>query len=158
MALTNFTVYGSGVTITSADLNAVRTAVNNLERAEFQSAQNVSGGEIKAGQLVAMHSSGVGFILADKGAIGTRAIGVAMETVANGFALVAQVGGILSLDDWTDATGASSLAALTRLYLGDDGALTATPTETGGEILQLIGEPVGAQKLAINIAEPMRRV
>lgn len=119
--------------------------------------ENKSGGTIYAGQAVAQHSSGVGFVLADKSASGTRCVGLAQSETAAGFTLSVQTEDILELADWSTATGSPSLAALSRYYLSGSGQLTTTPPSAGGEYLQFVGEPVSPQKLAIRIAEPIRR-
>lgn len=124
----------------------------------LQEAENKAGSTVTAGQAVAIHSpSGVGWVLASASAFGTRAYGLAAETKANGVSLSVQTGDVLELDDWTAATGSTSLPARSRWYLADDGGLTQTPAATGGRVTQFIGEAIAPQKMAIRIGPPITR-
>lgn len=114
--------------------------------------ENMDSLPIVAGMAVAKHSSGAGFIRADRGALATRAVGIASTSANPGFSVQVALGGPVTVLDWTDAAGAPALSN-TRLWLGSSGALTPVPPATG--LSQLVGEAIGPQILAATIGEPL---
>lgn len=107
-------------------------------------AENMDSVTIHAGMAVAVHSSGTGFIRADRGSFSTRAIGVATITSAPGTSLTVATLGPVELSDWTQATGQATLPARAILWLGSAGLLTATPPSANGQVSQKVGEAVGS--------------
>lgn len=121
------------------------------------SGENKDAATINAGQLVAVDASGVGFVLADNSGFGTRTYGFAVSTTAPTFSLDVQVGGILELADWTAGTGAVSLPARSRWFMGSSGLLTQTAPATAGSIVQIVGEAIAPQKMRIAIGRTLRK-
>ncbi len=104
---------------------------------------------IKAGQAVAIHSSGIGSVLATAVGVASPCVGLAIIDVAPTFSGATQTDGILELDDWTDAAGSVELSR--GLYFLDttSGMITQTAPVVSGQIVQPIGNGVSPTKLDI---------
>lgn len=120
------------------------------------SAENKDVVTIKAGQPVAIHSSGVGIIRADATAPGKESIGIAMVDIAVGFAGAILVDGPMMLADWTDATGAVTLDPRAIYFLETTpGKLTTTPPAVPGNVLQRCGLELATNILSIKMDLPI---
>jgi hypothetical protein len=114
-------------------------------------------GEAEAAPGMAVTKASTGWRLANNASFGSRCYGLAIGSAAPGHPLAVRTMGTLDLEDWTAATGAKTLPALSRWYLGADGALTETPPNTPGTIRQFVGEALSPTKMAIRIGPPIRR-
>jgi hypothetical protein len=111
---------------------------------------------IHAGRPVAVHSSGVGVVLATAADNLRAAAGLAVADAAPGAACIVQPGGVLALADWTLATGAPTLAARATYYLAaTPGLLTTTPPAVAGQVVQTIGLALSPTQLEIRIDPPI---
>lgn len=65
--------------------------------------------------------------------------------------------GELELDDWTNATGSSTLTPGAAYYLsGTEGVMTTTPPSTTGEYVVKVGRAVSKRIFAIDLGEGVR--
>lgn len=124
---------------------------------EFITGQNNDSVIIRRGQAVSVHSSGVGFVLADKSALFSRAVGLANEDVSPGFSLSVRTAGEMEILDWTNVIGSVSLGVKSRYFLGISGGLIPFSTAVSGEISQVLGEALGPQKFLVRVDEPIVR-
>ena len=115
------------------------------------SGENKGGETIYAGQPVARHSSGLGWVLASAAAWETRCIGFAVTEAAPAASCDVQIGGPLSLDNWTAAAGSTTLP-LGELFLSAvPGQLTTNPPTGAGSLLQRLAEALNSTTLGIEI-------
>jgi hypothetical protein len=111
---------------------------------------------IFAGQVCAIHSSGLGFVLANASDNTLPAIGLARSAVAAAAAGSVQTSGLLTLTDWTAVTGTVQLAARSTYWLDiNSGKLTNSPPAARGNVLQAVGQAVGPLTLLIDICPPI---
>lgn len=113
------------------------------------SAENKDGTTISAGMAVARHSSGSGFVHGDSTDNSKNAIGIAIESILTTISGDVQVDGVVTLADWTAATGSSTLTALGNYFLGTGGQLTTTPPTTTGYVVQFIGRALSSTSMEI---------
>lgn len=155
------TVQGNNYTVTPAVTQQqvqVTSLVKTIGAAETLSSENKQGATVYAGQAAALHSSGTGIVLADASSVLTPALGIITADAAAGIAAEILTEGIVTLADWTAATGAASLTPNAVYYLSTTaGLLTVTAPSTAGHYLQYIGRAITAQKLDISITQPIRR-
>lgn len=160
---------------TTADLDAVRAIMETTEgltyigvfsgtfvshftpvstsNYEQYTAQNKDTVMIKKGQVVAVHSSGIGVVLADAGASPPRrAVGLAQQDIAIGASGVIQTGGSLALTDWTEATGTITLSMGGYFLDSVAGRMSqAAPSAPG--IVQDMGDAVAPDTLSVKVLE-----
>lgn len=120
-------------------------------------AENKSGSTISPGMVVTTHSSGTGFVLADATGIGTSVTGIARESIANTVSGEIQSEGLITLADWTAATGSSTLAAKANYFSdpANPGKLTTTPPTTVGYVVQLVGVAVSSDTMDLILSSPI---
>lgn len=141
---------GSGITISGNTISA--TGVPTATGA------NQTGSTIAAGQVVAVHSSGVGVVLAKATASGYPAIGLAIAAVNSGVGGSFQTDGPLTLSDWSGAldTGSTVLTPKGQYFLSiTDGKLSMAVPTTVGQLVQPIGYAINANTLEIEIGQPI---
>lgn len=84
-----------------------------------------------------------------------RAVGVAKDNAASGFAVEYMADGRLTLVDWTAAAGASALTPNAVYYLAETGGITAVaPTAVGCHVVE-IGRAVSETVLDVEIKRPV---
>lgn len=117
-------------------------------------AENKEGISLSAGMPVAVHSSGVGVVRASAADNQKNAVGLALLGAAPAMAETVQVGGPVTLSDWTAVTGTATLQARAIYYLSTiPGMLTTTPPETPGQVVQQVGMALSATTLGVEIDE-----
>lgn len=142
-------VPGAGMTISGTD-DGVQVKLTVTGTGNQFSATNQSGGTISAGQPVSRTSTGV--VLASASNTTKPCRGLAMGGVAAGLNGNFQSSGILSLTDWTAATGGVNLVQGSYYYLSTTaGKLTATKPSTGP--CQMVGQANSATDLDVQIRE-----
>jgi hypothetical protein len=104
------------------------------------------------GQVVATHTTGIGFVLANASTSALLGIGLLVsDTVANASGTV-QSSGIFEMDDWTAITGSADLSSRGVYYLDvTDGSLTTTPPTLNPAVVHRVGVAVTPRKLLIEI-------
>lgn len=109
-----------------------------------------------AGQAVYITTGG-NTELADASALATSFVmGLAGETVTAGSNGYFITDGQISLDDWTDVTGSTTLVPGATYYLDTTaGMLTTTAPTTPGETVVAVGKALTALTLDIEIAQPI---
>lgn len=112
--------------------------------------EDKSAGGLGAGTAAAAHPSGSG--VAAAAASGLPAVGLVVTSAGAGMTATVRTAGVLTLADWTAATGAGSLSAAGVYFLGSAGALTLTPPTAPGSRLQVVGRAVGPQSLELVMA------
>jgi hypothetical protein len=113
---------------------------------------NKDASTIRAGQAVAVHSSGTGVVLANATVAGKDACGIATTDIAPSAAGVVQTEGQLVLSDWTYAVGSATLAARGVYYLDTiGGKITTTPPSSVGNIWQKVGVEIDTKTLLIEL-------
>lgn len=124
------------------------------EGVEIFTAENKDAVTVYAGMAVAPHSSGSGFVLASDA--GTASIALSRATIAPTFAGELQTGDVLTLPNWTAATGAATLVALATYYLGTTpGTITTTAPTALGTRVQVIGRTISPTSLRISLDFPI---
>lgn len=114
---------------------------------------------IKKGHVISPHTSGSGVRLAS-GATNTKhAVGLMLEETIVGAAGKFQTEGIVSLSDWTDATG-SVLLKPNAIYYVDivvsgKMSFTAPASTSAGKIVQVVGRSVSPTEFEIRISDPI---
>jgi hypothetical protein len=122
----------------------------------FLDAVNKHTAPFVEGYVIATHSSGVGFVLADASNIVYPAMGLIVDPAAVGFVASIQTGGLFALDDWTAIIGATLLSAKTRYFLSTTpGLLVPTPPNGTGNSVQVVGYAQDQNTLHVNIEEPV---
>lgn len=118
-------------------------------------ATNKHGSALPAGSVVAVHSTGVGFVAADATSEARPAVGLLLAGTDDEAAGTIQSGGPFELADWTDITGAVELAAKATYFLDVvAGKLVATTPPSGaGNVVQAVGTAVSPTMLKIEIDE-----
>jgi hypothetical protein len=76
-------------------------------------------------------------------------LGIATEQILTGYSGNIQYGGIISLNDWSLATGSVNLSINQNYYLGVDGLLTTTPPTAGYS--QYLGKAISTNGLQLEI-------
>lgn len=119
-------------------------------------AENKEGATIRAGQLVAIHSSGVGVVKASAANIAKPAVGFARVTTPLLVAVPVQTSDILELADWTNSIGT---VFLTRGFYWADpittGRMTQTAPTTLGQTVQPVGYAISPTQFDISIEQPL---
>lgn len=124
------------------------------EKTEFFTAEYKDAATVYPGMAVAAHSSGSGIVRASN--VGTTAIGLATTTTAFTFAVTFQTGNVLTLDDWTRATGGASLSALGTYFLGaTPGTLSLTAPTAVGSRVQIVGRAIAPKSLRLSLDFPI---
>lgn len=124
--------------------------------APYFEAENVTGSAIKAGQLVWMSSTGAR--LADATTATKPVVGIAVLDVSPTMSGKYQYEGNLTLSNWTDAAGTSTLTTGSYYYLSDvAGKMQISPPTGNGRSFQQVGFAVAPNTLAINIINYGRR-
>ncbi|MEM3097456.1 MAG: hypothetical protein QXU32_01885 [Nitrososphaerales archaeon] len=117
-------------------------------------AENKDTVTIKAGQVVTVHSSGDGVILASATSKLTYAVGLALVDIDVGMVGVIATDGPFTLSDWTNTTGTALLIPKSKYYLDTiPGRLTTVPPSGTNNISQEIGKALSTTKLEISIEE-----
>lgn len=113
---------------------------------------------IQAGQAVAaFNSSGIGVVRGNATNDQVQCVGLAIALAAANAAITIQTNGLLTLADWTNVIGSTTLTTKTKYWLDvTAGKLTATPPSTVGNIVQLIGEAVTDTTLSIDIQQAVK--
>lgn len=115
-------------------------------------AENKDTVNLQAGTPVTEDASGSGFVRADASANGKYCVGLLATNVNQNIGGLVQVGGIITLLDWTLLTGSPQLTIKARYYLNVvAGTITTTPPSIPGKICQRIGVAVDPLTLSINI-------
>jgi hypothetical protein len=110
----------------------------------------------KAGQVVAVDPSGVGFVLANATVPTRPAFGLCLTDIAPTFAGEILLMGAADVTDWTAAIGAPSLSPNSLYFLdGDNGKLTVTAPSSIGMLVQPIGRAVSQNKLDLLPTRPV---
>lgn len=120
--------------------------------------ENKSGATLAAGQVVAIHASGVGVDLASQTAAGYPAVGLAAAAVTAAVSGSYQTDGPLALADWSGSldTAAATLTPKSLYFVSaTSGKLTATPPTATGRYSQAVGYAVTATTLEIEIGQPL---
>lgn len=119
--------------------------------------QNQGGAPALAGTAVATDSSGSGFVLAIAGGTVRAAVGLMQQPVGSADFGFVQSDGLLTLPDWSAATGGAALVNLGIYFLdpASPGQLTTTPPAAPGQIVQVIGRAVDPQILLLSIGLPI---
>ena len=121
-------------------------------------ATNKAGATVYKGMVVAKHSSGAGYILGNATNDQAKAVGIATVDAADNAAGTYQTDGIIDVTDWTQATGAATLATNGRYYLDTvAGKITTTPPTTAGNVVQYIGTALSTTALDISITQPIKK-
>lgn len=107
------------------------------------------------GQLVSVHSSGTGVILASAASPAGLSVGVVVASISPGNAGPTQAVGMLTLADWTAATGTQALAANAPYYLSATPGLMTTAAPTVG-IVQSVGQAVDPQTMLFALLPAVR--
>lgn len=114
-------------------------------------ATNKQAAVIEAGQVCAIHSSGLGFVLGSA-ATGVLGIGLAQSQMAINGAGSVITSGLLRLGNWTNAVGLMTLPPRAKLWLDiNAGKLVLTPPTATGNFVQQIGESVSNDTVLIRI-------
>lgn len=117
---------------------------------------NKQGSTIAAGSVCAIHSSGVGAVLASATDNTLTGVGLAVGSATNLAAMTIQTSGAFTLADWTAITGSSTLSARAKYFLSTtSGLLTTSPPSTPGNVVQFIGEAVNSTTLLIQPGNPI---
>jgi hypothetical protein len=120
--------------------------------------ENKSGSTMVPGQAVAVHSSGVGFVLADATDATLPAAGLVVTGAAASASVTVLTDGLLTLADWSAVTtaAAASLSAHAVYFLSTTaGKITTLAPTAGGNINHYVGRAVGPQTLDIEIGYPI---
>lgn len=120
--------------------------------------ENKTGGTLAAGQVVAIHSTGVGVDLASALGTGYPAVGLATASVAASVGGSYQTDGPLTLTDWSGAldSGATTLTPKTLYFVASqNGLLSGSPPTQVGRLVQVVGYAVSATTLEIEIGQPV---
>ncbi len=120
-------------------------------------AKNLDTVDAKKGFACAVHSSGLGVVLAKAADINKPAVGLMQKDVPPSFSDSVQISGIFEMSDWTQVTGAGLLIP-GRLYFLDPvngGKLTLTPPTTAGQVVQLLGKALTQTKLNLDVHQPI---
>lgn len=123
----------------------------------LQSLENMDSVTLPRGTPVAIPGTGVGMIRAQADAPATAAIGLLDEDTDPGMSGGVSCGGQFTLADWTDITGAATLAALGVYFLDPStpGMLTLTPPTTVGQIAQIVGRAFSPTCLDLDPTPPI---
>jgi hypothetical protein len=110
----------------------------------------------QAGFALAGHSSGYGVVLASAADNNLPCLGLARNGVGTDQPQVVQSGGFFYLPDWTAVCG-TPLLQPRGIYFLDvvPGKLTLVPASTPGTVVQLIGNVVTADTMALTIGRSM---
>lgn len=120
--------------------------------------ENKSGSTVAAGMVVATHSSGTGFVLADGSSISYPAIGVTRASIANTVAGDVQTEGLITLSNWSASTGGATLTARANYFSdpANPGKLTTTVPTTVGYVVQLVGVAVSSDTMDLVLSSPIK--
>lgn len=120
-------------------------------------AENKEGSTVAAGMVVATHSSGSGFTLADASGTAKPATGITRESIANTVSGKVQTEGLITLADWTASTGSSTLAAKANYFSdpANPGKMTTTAPSTTGHVTQLVGVAVSTDTMDLKLESPI---
>ena len=111
---------------------------------------------VNAGQPL-YHPAGaatVGVARADAAAK-ARVCGLAKKAYSSGDNVTFVSSGNLTLPDWSDVLGSTTLTPATVYYLGSTGGITATAPSTPGEYVTEIGQAASTTTLQIRIRRPV---
>lgn len=128
--------------------------------AETFMAENKDTVALVLGDVVAIHPSGTGVLLASADAGSKRAAGLVLIGGAVGVSVTVQTDGVIFLADWTNVIGALTLAAHATYFLasGSGGDMSTLPVAQGsGKILQALGESISPLVFEIEIQRPTQR-
>jgi hypothetical protein len=96
----------------------------------------------------------VGIARADT-AVKARVCGFATRSAASGENVTYIANGFLSLDDWTDVLGSTSLTPGSVYYLGATGGITTTAPSTPGQYVTEVGQAASSTTLHVAIKRPI---
>lgn len=117
--------------------------------------QNKDTVPLQAGQVVTVHASGTGVVRAAATPT-TGGVGIVTAPAAVGEAPQIQTDGVVSLSDWSAATGTVSLSPRGAYYLDTvQGRLTLTAPTAVGQVVQVIGRAISSTELDLEIGEPI---
>lgn len=122
------------------------------------SSTNKQGSTIQAGQVCAIHNSGIGFTYANATNDWYPAIGLAQSLMTDGAAGVVQTSGLFTLSDWTAITGTVELVARAQYWLDINSGMLVTSVSAfmSGNIVQPVGEAVSLDTMSIQIQRLMQ--
>lgn len=148
-------INGNGMSVGVVDDNTTnfRFNVTVSNTTDFLTLNNQHGSQISAGQPVT--SVALGMDLANASDATKPCIGICIATVNGGANGTVQSQGLLTLADWTAATGGVTLTVGARYFLDSSasGKLTTTPDiSTAGKILQFVGNAESSTALRINVS------
>lgn len=137
------------VMVVTAGVQGPKGAPGDGETAGYD-AENVGAVPLAIGVPVAVGPAGTGIVGASAADNTKPAVGLLAQATQPGFAGQVQTAGVLTLLDWTAATGAAALSIRAPYFLDVLAAkLTTVPPTGSGQIVQYLGRAVGPQSLAI---------
>jgi hypothetical protein len=129
---------------------------SNGTSSDVFTAQNKDISTLTLGMPAAIHPSGTGLVIADASGTSKQAIGLVSIGAAPTFAATVQIGGVITISDWTPIIGSTTLSAMSRYYLSTvPGKLTATAPSTPGQIVQVVGFSLSTTAMEIIIQPPI---
>jgi hypothetical protein len=118
--------------------------------------QNKDVVTIRKGQPVAVHSSGVGVVLAGAALNGMYAVGLAKEDIAVGASGPIADFGDFQMSDWTPVVGSPSLAAKATYFLSDVvGQLSTVSPSSPGDVSQIVLREIAPDTASLRIESPI---
>lgn len=131
----------------------VQQALRALRRGnEFSNEAEITyNGAVKIGQPVYLDAAGEGFLARANAASTAIVKGLAAATIGAGGSGGLIGFGYLTLDDWTDVAGTTSLAEESVYFLSPTtaGIITTTKPTTTGQLIVPVGKPVSSTTLNI---------
>lgn len=112
---------------------------------------NLSASLVNRGGAVAIHSSGQGIVPAIAGGSLAAAVALAQQQMPAGEPGFVQVGGLMTLADWSLVVGTVALFPRALYFLDPifEGRLTTVPPSMVGQIAQLVGLAVSLDTLSL---------
>lgn len=119
-------------------------------------AENKDTVTILTGQLVTIHPSGSGVILAIATSTDTACNGFAMADIPVGVVGTIATDGLLYMADWTNVTGSPSLTPRKQYFLqATAGLMSLNPPGSSTQISQPVGKATDPQTLDITLLDPV---
>jgi hypothetical protein len=116
----------------------------------------IADANIDAGQALIVSTAGHCDLASASGIATAAVVGLCVTDVASGLAGIMQTGDVLTLDDWSDATGSATLSPGSAYYAAETPRqLTTTPPEGAGKCVTFIGRALSETSLAVEVAAPI---